>query len=78
VLLLFTPPCLGFQAHSDNRYRPGHDPSTALPDYAIHKPLLTVLGCVRAIDVQGLEDSEGKALRCKVLFNLNMPWKPSN
>jgi hypothetical protein len=37
-------------------------PPADSPDDAVNEPLLTVLGCVCSIDVQGLEHSEGQTL----------------
>jgi hypothetical protein len=39
------------------------------PDDAVDEVLLAVLGCVWAIDVQGLKHSEGQALRLEVALN---------
>jgi hypothetical protein len=42
------------------------------PDDSVNEPLLAVLGCVRSIDVQGLEHCVGQALRLQVLLHNNM------
>jgi hypothetical protein len=46
--------------------------AATLPDDAVNEVLLTVLGCVWAVNVQGLKHSVGQTLRLKVALNSNV------